>query len=104
MHDFRYLTIYSVFMIKQISGRHPTDTSWMLLMRFNAVLLLSGFVCVHLLITLIRGDIFTSYCMVGHTHPCISEGAWTQRELRMLTFNLCRTRVRVRPQVKADAT
>lgn len=67
--DFRYLTIYSVFMIKHISGRHPTDTSWMLLMWFNSVLLLSGFVRVHLLMKLIRGDIFTSYCMVGHTHP-----------------------------------
>lgn len=77
-------------MIKQISGRHPTDTSWMLLMQFNSVLLLSGFVRVHLLMKLIRGDIFTSYCMVGHTHPWITEGAWAQRDSSLLTFNLCR--------------
>lgn len=91
-------------MIKQISSGHPTDTSWMLLMWFNSLPLLSGFVRMHLLIKLIRGDIFTTYCMVGHTHPGITEGAGAQHEFSMLTFNLCHRWVEARPQVKSGAT
>lgn len=70
----------------------------------KSVILLSVFVRVHLLIKLIRGDIFMSYCMVGHTHPWITEGAWTQHDFWILTFNLCRRWVQVKPQVKADDT